>query len=736
MSNFKPKQYPLHQLTQLTLQLAIIGSLPSFLGAQTSENTTLVGHWGYINGAIHDMATHSGKVYFGAGKSLKIVDYSDDSTLTLLGEIQLSVEVNDVCANDEYAYTMGETWNNHTEFDIIDISTPEDPILVSRSYFNYGNAWSLIAVDYLVYVADVYGFNIVDVSNPEAPSFSGRFSAPTSFAGDLVGIDMNGNHAFLARGHAGLHIVDISNPSEPAEVGLIVTPSSANDVAVSGNYAFVATTTNGLVIVNISNPAVPMIESSIPLGNLRRVTIDEDILVTGGSAGQIYLYDITNPVSPIQMNSVAVDTWVAGLSFTPDFMFSNCEAGLRQYDISDLSNVTVSNTFSTQGSSQNISMSGNLAFVAEGYAGWKVLDVTDSANPVLIHAEDSDKFVENIEVDGEKVFVMEGGTGGKLRIFNISDPTNPIELGSRTTDGASAIAVADTLAFLTGDDSGLSVLDISDPAQPYPVGYYSNYGGADIKISGTHAYIARVSYGLLILDISDPSNPVNVSDSYPFDGVSIELINELAIIAGHDNSYNYLLRMIDISDPQNQVMIGELSLPVSISDLSISGDIVALACGDNGIYLYDISDLASPVQVGRYNTNGASRGVFSSGNLIYVADGPNGVDIIQYENNAGITTNETGLPDLFWMAQNYPNPFNPSTTIRYNLPERSFVHLTVYNQLGQPVSRIVNREETAGQKSVIWDAQDNMGRQMSAGIYFYQLEVNGFTQTCKMVLLK
>lgn len=730
MRNIKQKLS--HLLIQLILQLA----LPSFLLAQTNENTTLVGHWGYINGAVHDITTNNGKVYFGAGTSLKIVDYSDDSTLTLLGEIPLSVEVNDVCANDEYAFTIGETWNNHTEFDIINISNPEDPTLVSRSYFDYGNAWSLIAASNLVCIADVFGFNIVDVSNPEEPVVAGRFSAPTSFAGDLVGIDMNGNHAFLARGQAGLHIVDISNPAEPAEVGLIVTPSSANDVAVSGNYAFVATNTNGLVIVNISNPAVPMIESSLPLGNLRRVTIDENILVTGGSEGHIYLYDITNPVSPTQMDSVAVDAFVAGLSFTPDCMFSNCEAGLRQYDTSDLSNVTISNTFSTQGSSSKISIVDNLAFIADGYAGWKVLDVTDPANPVLIHAEDSDKFVSNVESDDNKLFVMESGHEGRLRIYDVSDLTAPIELGSRTTDGASAIVVVDTLAFLTEYYFGLRVLDISDPAQPVSLGYYSGSGMNDINISDTHAYIAKDNSGMLILDISDPSNPVYVGDSYPFYPGSIEVINEIAIIAGHDDSYNYSLRIMDISDPQNQEMISEVSLPAAVYDLSASGDIVTLACGTNGIYLHDISNLTSPVQVGWYNTNGASRGVFSSGNLIYVADGPNGVDIIQYENNDGVETNHPKYPNQYQLAQNYPNPFNPVTTIKYNLPERGLVHLTVYNQLGQPVRRIVNREETPGQKSVIWDSQDNMGRQMSAGIYFYQLEVNGFTQTCKMVMLK
>ena len=88
------------------------------------------------------------------------------------------------------------------------------------------------------------------------------------------------------------------------------------------------------------------------------------------------------------------------------------------------------------------------------------------------------------------------------------------------------------------------------------------------------------------------------------------------------------------------------------------------------------------------------------------------------------------------LSDNYPNPFNPNTTIPYAIPEQGIVRLIIFNQLGQPIRTLVNREESAGYKSVMWDARDNTGRQVSTGIYFYRIEVNGFSQTRKMVLLK
>ena len=96
----------------------------------------------------------------------------------------------------------------------------------------------------------------------------------------------------------------------------------------------------------------------------------------------------------------------------------------------------------------------------------------------------------------------------------------------------------------------------------------------------------------------------------------------------------------------------------------------------------------------------------------------------------------SGIPTDFELYDAYPNPFNPTTTIRYDLPKNGFVRLTIYNQLGQPVRFLVNREESAGHKSIFWDARDQSGRQVSTGIYFYRIEVNGLSQTRKMVMLK
>ena len=96
----------------------------------------------------------------------------------------------------------------------------------------------------------------------------------------------------------------------------------------------------------------------------------------------------------------------------------------------------------------------------------------------------------------------------------------------------------------------------------------------------------------------------------------------------------------------------------------------------------------------------------------------------------------SGVPAEFVLRQNYPNPFNPATTISYELPERSHVIIGIYDLAGRRIRILVNATEDAGYKSVAWDATNDSGRPVSAGVYLYQIQSEGFTQSRKMVLLK
>ena len=84
----------------------------------------------------------------------------------------------------------------------------------------------------------------------------------------------------------------------------------------------------------------------------------------------------------------------------------------------------------------------------------------------------------------------------------------------------------------------------------------------------------------------------------------------------------------------------------------------------------------------------------------------------------------------------YPNPFNPITTLRYDLPENAMVSITIYDMMGRSIRSLVNSKQTAGYRSIQWDATNNLGEPVSAGMYIYMIQAGEYRKTKKMVLLK
>jgi hypothetical protein len=90
-----------------------------------------------------------------------------------------------------------------------------------------------------------------------------------------------------------------------------------------------------------------------------------------------------------------------------------------------------------------------------------------------------------------------------------------------------------------------------------------------------------------------------------------------------------------------------------------------------------------------------------------------------------------GKPTSYSLLQNYPNPFNPSTTIRYQIPKPGLVTLKVYDILGREITTLVNENKTEGSYDFTFNAS-----RFASGVYIYQVRVNDYVSSKKMVLLK
>ncbi|MBA4313082.1 MAG: hypothetical protein C0417_10685 [Chlorobiaceae bacterium] len=173
-------------------------------------------------------------------------------------------------------------------------------------------------------------------------------------------------------------------------------------------------------------------------------------------------------------------------------------------------------------------------------------------------------------------------------------------------------------------------------------------------------------------------------------------------------STNRLVEYLRSKDRTANITINSAEYPVTFSWQSLSP----------ASYSIQVSDASS----------GRTLGIFSSGEDFKI----NNPKI----NSISLSIQEVKpLPTVFELAQNYPNPFNPTTIINYQLPIDNWVTLKVYNILGEEITTLVNGFETAGYKSIQFDATD-----FPNGVYFYRLSANGmksnFTSVKKMILIK
>jgi autotransporter-associated beta strand protein len=117
--------------------------------------------------------------------------------------------------------------------------------------------------------------------------------------------------------------------------------------------------------------------------------------------------------------------------------------------------------------------------------------------------------------------------------------------------------------------------------------------------------------------------------------------------------------------------------------------------------------------------------------LMSLSDSPRFVITLRTGNPTSVSDETRELPELITLSQNFPNPFNPTTSIRFELPERTEVRLAVYDLTGREVATLANGAFAPGSHSVNFSAAE-----LSSGVYVYRLDAAGQTHTRKMTLIK
>jgi len=309
-------------------------------------------------------------------------------------------------------------------------------------------------------------------------------------------------------------------------------------------------------------------------------------------------------------------------------------------------------------------------------------------------------WVSSITTSG--IYLFAGTTGaGVFRSSNNGMSWNAVESGLTRLDiwsiaasGMSLYAGSDSVIFISTDNgtswrgvsNGLPASDVWDIAFSDTNLYVSTYGGGIFCSTNNGTSWSEIDTG-----IPDDS-------AYYISGHITRYIPCLAtygtrVIAGLFGSYagdgGGIWLLNDVGSSWKWYNTGLPGNAFDVTSLAVSGPYLFSGTWGSGIWRRASSDLTS------------------------------------------VNTRAADNPALFVLEQNYPNPFNPTTTIRYAIPQRSHVMLTVFNTLGQQAATLVDETQEAGYHNVRFD-----GTGLASGVYIYRLQAGSFVQSRKLVLLR
>jgi len=738
----------------LVLLFALINLAASSLLSADDITIEYVGStlWKQAN----DVAISGNYAYCAMGYGLYVLDISTPSSPAYVSKLKFS-RATKIRISDDLAYLIAvEDSSGVDEYCLylVDISSPENPAIAGtyqpaaghyiRSVAAEGS-YAYLAVDTCYPEAQGYDRIVtLNISNSGSPQFVSSFDT----TGRVANVAVAGGMCYAV--FSGFGMVAL------AHSGSVITGVYESDriggVELEGSYALVWG--SGYVeIVDISNPATLLGRGSIDLyvGPPQSGIMDVAALGTKAYVGYgstMRVIDFSDPDNPDTLRSYVFsldpNARVRGVEINGDHVFSIVQSiGLKVIDVSDPTSLDLAGSYDMDGSLNAVVVDGDYAYVANRQ--WVdhrpcAIDIVDISNPaspsVVAHLDSVGQGVIKQLIKVDSLLYMTSSSDG-LIIANVADLLSPALVGSYADTGLGRFTISDSVVYVTFDNQGLISFDVSDPFNPIPLDTFLVLVDEEsVAVAGDYVYLA-LEAGIMILDVTQPENMVlaqTLDDRFYYDVVA----NNGYLYAATGDS----LFVFDVStDPANPSGIGNcrrLDHERGLKSMTIRGSYIICSSGSSGLSVIDISNPTDPRVVGSYGIGEHLIWADLKDQYIHSV-GEVGFSVLRMSTPSTYASDGSRYPDLpgqYELSQNYPNPFNPSSTIKYSLPTRSDVSISILNILGQRVRVLFQGTKSAGEHQVVWDGRSDSGTPVSSGVYFYRVVAGDFAESKKMVLLR
>jgi hypothetical protein len=303
-------------------------------------------------------------------------------------------------------------------------------------------------------------FLIVWCGRPEPPDTPHYTILSTCMLpGYAEDVYVDGDHAYIANGQAGLQIVDISDPESTYLVGEYITSKSAQGVALRDSLAFIATASgNGLVVIDIQNPAACSLLGADPGYTEYKVFALPDTFYVYIAAFDFFIIENCSiPQYPYYDQRISTPGDARGIFVDNSYAYVACEQmGLCiYYAARPDSDVYLVGSIDTPSNAQNVFVDGDMAYVADGRGGLILIDVGSPGDPLIASIYDTPDYANSVWLHEHLAYVADGDGG--VQIIDVTDPYAPLLYASIETSYASDIMVCDSLVYIADRDLGLII---------------------------------------------------------------------------------------------------------------------------------------------------------------------------------------------------------------------------------------------------------------------------------------